>query len=269
MSVVFKSMKKAWLLLSEKGSRFRLILAGTLLSLSFVLPMMFGVYITLLRFGYTETTQPIEYVWVYAIVLATGLLITIPVSAMFFCYAWQTYSSARYGYVDREKKRGAYNYFRSLFSGIIIMARPLVCFVLLQLAYEGAFALSEVCVFGGMAIPMIVFLVPLGAVAIIISILFLWITGRAFLIPYYYARGFGIWRTVAMSRRRCARSPFIWDIFFLIFAAMSALSLISVGVLFILLVLPLMMFTYFTIAEHMDNMDSINGNKLLEDDKNE
>lgn len=263
MSVVFRSMKKAWLLLSEKGSRFRLILAGALLSFSFVLPMMFGVYVTLLRFGYSETTQPIEYVWVYAIVLAVGLFVTLPASAMFFSYAWQTYSVARYGYVDREKKRGAYNYFRSFFSGIIIMARPFFCFVLLQLGYEGAFALSEVCVFEGIAIPMIVFLVPLWAVAITVSALFLWITGRVFFVPYYYARGFGVFQALKMSSRRCKKSPFVGDIFSLIFAAMSALSLISVGVLFILLVLPLLMFTYFTIAEQID------GKKLLEDDKNE
>ena len=266
MSVAFSSIKKAWLLLSEKGSRFRLILSGILLSFSFALPMMFGWYITLLRFGYTETTRPAEYVWVYAIALATGLLVTVPAASMFFCYAWQTYSSARYGYVDREKKRGAYNYFRSLFSGIIIMARPIACFILFQLAYEGAFALSEVCVFGKMAIPMIVFLVPFSAAAAVISVLLLWLTRRAFLVPYYYARGFGIWRSVKMSRKKCARYPLVWWMFFLIFAAMSAISALSVGVLFILLALPLMMFTYFTIAEHMD---STQGKKLLEDEKNE
>ena len=45
MLTVLRAIKDGWLLLSEKGSRFRMILAGALLALAFVTPMMLGVYI--------------------------------------------------------------------------------------------------------------------------------------------------------------------------------------------------------------------------------
>ncbi len=265
MSVIFGSIKKAWSLLLLKGSLVRLILAGILLCLAFVLPMMLGVYLPIIGLGvnYTPSLAEglLEYLLVYGIALGVGLFVTLPASGIFFTYTWQVYSNARYGYVDRERKKGAYNYFRNLFSGAVIMARPLACFLLFQLSYEGAYALSEICVFDGIAIPMIIFLVPFFILSAVISVIFLWLTSVLFLVPYYHGRGMSIWRAIGLGARGYARSPFIWDLFFLVFALMSALSLISVGSLFVLLVLPLMMFTYFTIAEHMD------GYKLLEDQK--
>ncbi len=259
MSVILRSIKRAWGLLSVKGSRTRLILSGILLCLAFVLPMMLGVYIPLLIFGYSEVTPFYEYLCIYVLALVSGALVTLPAAAMFFTYNWQVYSNARYGYADRERKKGSYNYFCSLFAGVLIMARPFVCFVLFQIAYEGAYALSELCVYEGMAIPMIVFLVPFFAIAAVISVIFLMLTSFTFLVPYYYGRGMKMGKAISLSFKAFRKKPFTGAAFFLIFAAMSALSLISVGVLFVLLVLPLMMFTYFTIAEHID------GNKLLED----
>ena len=259
MSVILKAIKKAWGLLPEKGSRAKMIMAGIMLCFALVLPMMLGIYITRLYFGYTETTSMTEYVLAYVITLCVGATVTLPAAAMFWGYSWQTYSVARYGFADRERTKGAYNYFRCLGAGLCLMARYIVCFVLLQLAYEGAFALSEVCVYDGMAIPMIIFLIPFSCVALCLSVLFLWATGKGFLAPYYYGRGVGVLKAFKTSREKCKKYPFMGDLFFLVFALMSALSLVSVGVLFVLLVLPLMTFTYFTIAEHMD------GNKPLED----
>lgn len=286
MSIIFKSIKDGWLLLSEKGSRFRMILAATLLAFAFVIPMIVGVYLPvslrsviielpeyingiLESYGITyvsvmelteEMLAELELSLAYDLTVVMGALITLPAFAFFMTYTWRTYSKARYGFVDSErKKKGSYNYFRGLFSGLIMLFRPLICFAILQLGYYEARELSEAMVYDGVALPMILPLILFWAIGLAISALLMWLTNYKFLVPYYYGRGMTLREANKRSKEICRKRPFICDGFSLIFGAAAALSLISVGVLFILLVLPLMMFTYFSLAEHLD------GKKLLED----
>ncbi|MBQ8850238.1 MAG: hypothetical protein IJ011_07920 [Clostridia bacterium] len=284
MSVLFRSVKSGWLLLSEKGSRFRMALACTLLALAFVLPMMVGVYLpiasgTVIKgaveaFGeylaeqdigqsVTELTEEdllmIETELAYYLTAFVGILATLPAYAWFLTYSWRTYAKVRYGYAEHERLKGRYNYFRSLWAGAMMLARPIVCFILFQAGYLFARLISESMVYDGMGMPMIALLLIFWGIALVLSALFLWLTNARFLVPYYYGRGKTLREAKKLSKQKCARHPFMCDGFSLIFAVMAALSLLSVGVLFILLVLPLMMFTYFSLAEHMD------GKKLLED----
>lgn len=280
MSVILRSIKAAWRLLSEKGSRFRMILAGVLILFAFVTPMMFGIYLPSAVIPTVE--KLIEYInellrqrqlselvfrmtdemfmsIVYDLTAFIGFFVTLPAYAWFFTYSWNTYSRARYGFADRERIKGDYNYFRSLLSGLVLLARPIICFAMLQLGYLLARVISEETVYDGLAIPMIALLIPFWAVAIFLSVLFLWVTNSSFLMPYYYGRGMTLRQARRLSKEKCARHPFYCDLFSVIFGVMSAISLLSVGVVFVLMILPLMMFTYFTLAEHMD------GKKLLED----
>ena len=280
MSVILRSVKVGWLLLSKKGSRFRMILAGTLALLAFITPMMFGIYLPY-AFKYLAESAvggfnvflgklfmaevTIEFsevgleVATYVLTVLVGAVVTLPAYAWFFTYCWNTYSRARYGFVDREGTSGGYNYFRALFSGMIMLSRPMLCFVILQFGYLLARLISDASEYDGIALPMIALLIPFWAVGILLSVLFMWVTNSRFLEPYYYGRGMSVLEAKKKSREKCARHPFYCDLFSIIFGVMSVLSLLTVGVLFVLMILPLMMFTYFTLAEYMD------GNKLLED----
>lgn len=279
MLTVLKSVKHGWLQLTEKGSRFRMILAGILLAFAFVTPMMFGIYFPAsLRTqieglpelinkisGYNivfteEAVDRILTMAAYDLTVVLGVIVTLPAYACFFTYSWQTYSKTRYGYVDRERpKKGSYSYFRSLASGALLLLRPMICFIILQMGYFFARVISENLVYDGLALPMIFPLALFWGIGLFLSILFMWVTNWAFFAPYYFARGIGVFKAFKLSRELSKRHPFMCDGFSLIFGIAAALSLVSVGVLFILLVLPLMTFTYFSLAEHLD------GKKLLED----
>lgn len=288
MSIILRSVKDGWLLLTEKGSRFRMILAGALLALAFVTPMMLGVYLPM-AFS-DELPKLFEYICTllsriniqvpdtvmtdegldrlltvaaYDLTVIFGGLITLPAYAWFFTYSWQTYSNTRYGFVDRERPRkGSYGYFRSLLSGALLLFRPMICFIILQIGYLLSRVISENTygtVVEGLGMPMIGLLFVFWGIGIPLSLLFLWLTNSCFYVPYYYARGFSLVKAYRQSRGLSAKRPFICDGFSLIFGAGALLSLPTVGVLFVLLVLPLAIFTYFSLAEHLD------GKKLLED----
>lgn len=286
MSVIFRSVKDGWLLLSEKGSRFRLILASTLLAFAFVTPMMIGVYLPvslrslivelpeyingilesngITNVSVIELTEDmiaeLEVSLAYDLTIVFGALITLPAFAFFMTYTWRTYSKARYGFVDSErKKKGSYNYFRGMMAGFLMLIFPLICFAILQLGYYEARVMSEVMTLDEIALPMILPLIIFWAVGLAVSALILWLTNYKFFVPYYYGRGMTLREANRRSKAICKKHPFICDGFSLIFGVATALSLVSVGVLFILLVLPLMMFTYYSLAEHLD------GKKLLED----
>ena len=288
MLTVLRAIKDGWLLLSEKGSRFRMILAGALLAFAFITPMMLGVYIPmafsdrlaelpelvgeLLRqinvqvpesVTTSETLDRLMTVAAYDLTVIFGGLITLPAYACYFTYSWQTYSKTRYGFVDIERpQKGSYNYFRSLLSGALMLVVPVVCFVILQAGYLLARIISENTygkVIDGLGVPMIALLFIFWGVSIPLCILLLWLTNSCFYVPYYYARGYGLVSAYRQSRRLSAEHPFICDGFSLIFGIGALLSIPTVGVLLILFVLPLAAFTYFSLAEHLD------GKKLLED----
>lgn len=273
MLTVLKAIKHGWILLSEKGSRLKMILAGTLISFAFMTPMMLGIYVStacapmlerLLRLTWDADSAALLSEWIctagaYALTALTGVLITLPAYGCFFVYSWQTYSNTRYGFVDLVgEKKGRYGYLRNLLAGALLLSRPVLCFIILQTGYLLSRLISE-NIYGEIAIPMIFPLMAFWAVGIFVSILFLWLTNSAFFAPYYYAKGDGIFKAYRQSRELSGRYPFVCDVFSLIFGVAFVLSGISVGVLFILLILPLMIFTYFSLAEHLD------GKKLLED----
>jgi len=258
MSVIFRSIKKAMALIHHRGSLLRMILAGIMLCFAWIIPMMIGVYTASTIFEYSEVPSIGEYVFVYAMTAALGVIVTIPTSAMFYTYTWSVYSNSRYGYVDRERKRG-YNYFRNLFSGFLLLARPVVCVIIMQTAYALTVFAERALKIDQYGVPMIILLVPFMGIALAVSAVFLWFTNFAFMAPYYYGRGMSAPKALRLSIRCSKKHPFWSDGFSIVFIALSLLSLLSFGVFFILGVLPILMFTYFTLAEHMD------GSKLLEE----
>ena len=272
MLTVLKATKHGWTLLTEKGSRFKMILAGMLISFAFITPMMLGIYVPTACSSFIERLlcevwdadgAELLSEWIctalaYVLSAVIGVFITLPAYGCFFVYSWRTYSKTRYGFVDSVGNGGRYGYFGNLFAGALLLSRPIVCFLILQAGYLLSRLISE-STYGVVAIPMILLLSVFWAVGLFVSVLFLWLTNSAFFAPYCYAKGDGIFKAYRQSRAMSRRYPFTCDVFSLIFGVAFVLSGISVGVLFILLVLPLMMFTYFSLAEHLD------GKKLLED----
>ena len=259
MSLLFKCIKNGWILATKKGGRIRMTFAFALLTFAAMLPFSVAVYLDSTIFGYSIATKPIEYLLVYGLIILLNIFMVAPVSAAFFSYTFELYSKARYGAVYRKKKRGVYGYFRNLFGGLLLTLRGAVCAVVLQGAYALTRYLETLIGIEMIGFPMLIIGAPLMTVALGFCFLFLWITGGMFLMPYYFARGEGIFASFFKSYKTLRAHPFLKDGYALIFSVLTALSMLTLGILFALWVMPLMMFTYFTLADHLD------GGKLLEE----
>ena len=243
--------------MTRKGGRVKICLASAMLTFFAMLPLVVSVYIDQMLFGLTEETRFAEYLLVYGFVIICGVLFLAPAGAAFFSYAYGAYSQARYGAVYR--KRTPRGYFRNLFGGMMIFLRGAVCAVIFQGAYVLTVALEKLWGLDKFGLPMIIIGTPLMLLAFIICLIFCWLTGFVFLMPYYFARGEGLLTSFKKSCRAFIVQPFMKDGFALIFLPLILLSALTLGVLLIVFVMPLMMFTYFTLAETLD------GGELLED----
>lgn len=252
MSNLIASVKEATRFIARKGNRTRMVVAGILLMFALVLPMMGGLYSIYIAFSKTEVSELVVYGVVYGVALAFGILVALPAVTMFVTYSQRVYSETKYGYAD-IKRRGAYNYFRSLFATLILFIRPLIVLIMVQLAYMLSRDLRSLLVTSlGVYIPTLIILIPAWCIVLAISAVFMWVTNSVFLAPYYYSRGMSAVKAISKSRKVTARHPFYCDLFSILFIALSAISLLTFGVLFILWVLPLMMFTYYELADRMD-----------------
>ena len=247
MSLFINSVKSASALLYKKGSRLKMILATVTVMFAAAFPMMMGIYLVPLL-GIEGWGA---YALSYGVALPLALVITLPALCMYVTYAREVYSEAKYGYAD-TKKRGAYNYFRSLFSAVLIFGRYAISALMMQGAYEGASWFTELLISIDVRIPFILILLPLLLMAALIVAIFLWLTAPLFLANYYYSKGQGAVKAIVNSCKKTAKRPFYSTLFALVYIGLTLISLFTVGVLFVLWVQPLMMFTYFEFADKMD-----------------
>ena len=262
MSCFIDSVKEATRLISRNGNRTRMIVAGILLMFSLVLPMMTALYALYVVYVNIEIDPRVLYAVLYGITLFMGIFISLPTVAMFVTYSQKVYSETKFGYAD-VKRRGAYNYFRSFFSTVVLFIGPIILFVMIQLAYELTGDIRGYLVRQfNLAIPTLAILIPMWCVILVIFAFIAWLANSAFLAPYYYSRGMSAFKAIKESRRTTKRHPFYSDLFSIFFIVLSAISLLTFGVLFVLWVLPLMMFTYFELADRMDS-------ERITEDKNE
>ena len=92
MLSILKSIKVGWTLLFEKGSRFKMILAGTLMAFALVFPFVMGVYLpvamrdlTAYIYGAFERDL-LELIMAYILALVFGVLVTLPAFGWFITY---------------------------------------------------------------------------------------------------------------------------------------------------------------------------------------
>ncbi len=237
------SLQNSLKLFAKKGSLIKLITAGMLMLFVFTAPMLVGIYgASLLRLkGFAAEG------FKYGTVAILGLLLTMPCTAMLMTYTRQVYESAKYGYC--EKRKGAFNYFRSIRGGYMLFSRLLLPMVLLQISYVAAELCNKYIRTDELAIPFLVLVLPLMLISLLISVIWLWITHRTFAAPYYYFLGRAPRMAKKESRRVTKAHPFRADIFSLCFVGMGIPSLVTFGVGFVLFVQPLMIFTYFEFAD--------------------
>lgn len=262
MSCLIASIKEATRFIAKKGSRTRMIVAGILFIFASVVPMMAGTYALTIAANAlvnVPSLAPIasaawfEYAVVYSGAILLQIFISLPAMAMFVTYAQKVYSEAKYGYSD-TKKRGAYNYFRSLFSAAFIFFRPIVVLVMVQGAFVLARELRAMLVTQfSIYLPTLLILIPLWCVVFVVAAWFMWVTNSLSLAPYYYSRGMSIFKSIRKSIKTTAKHPFYIDLFAIVFIALTAASMLTIGVLFVVWVLPLMIFTYYELADRMDS----------------
>ncbi len=248
MSIIKNAIIEAMRLLTKKGSRAKMIIAGILMMFAFAFSWLVGRYTV----NILELTGLWRMLAEYLIIAVVGIIVSLPALSMFITYSKEAYSMAKYGYAD-IKKKGAYNYFRSLFSAIILFLRPFVALVIIQGTYELALLCTEKLKIGEMGIPFLVFLIPFWCIAFVVIAIFMFITKFVFFTPFYYSKGMSVFKALGKSFKTTVKHPFYSDLFSIVFIFLTAVSFLTFGVLFILFVLPLMMFTYFEIADKADS----------------
>ena len=247
MSLFISSIRSASSLLTKKGSRLKMILATILIIFAAAFPMMIGISLV----SILGLEGDSAYAVCYGVTLVLSFVLTMPFVSMYITYTREVYSEAKLGYRD-IKKRGAYNYFRSLFSAVVIFGRYAISALIMQGTYILAQWLLELLRTAHVPLPFLLVFLPLLLVSLLIVAVFLWLTAPLFLAPYYYGKGCTAARAVMSSFKRTAKRPFYSTLFALTYVVLTLVSLLTVGVLFVLWVQPLMMFTYFEFAEKMD-----------------
>ena len=259
MSQFITSLREGGRLLTKKGSRLKMIVASTLAVFFLMFPMLMGIYTSMAIFGENGSVAG-TYAVAYGIIAFLGIFVTLPAMAMLLTYAKQTYSEAKYGYAQ-IKKRGAYNYFRNLFSSWRMFFWSVVALLCLQAGFVAAMLAKDFVIKSlGISPPFMWVFIPVSLTGLIAVGFIMWLRNSRFLTFYYFSDGSSVRRAVMQSKKGTARHPFYSDLYALTFIILFVLSLLTFGVLFILWVLPLMMFTYFEIAERMDG-ETDGGNK--------
>lgn len=235
-----KTMARAMLM--KQGSWVRLVFVGILWIFAALLPLILATNVTAVLFGEALETGEVGILAdsvFWSLLILCALIVTVPTVTLLYRYAWQTYRRCRDGFGALETARDdriVVNYG----TGLLILLRPLCVIGLFGLAY-GLAALWDFVLY-----------LPLVFVAAALSVLFLWGTGFAFLLPYYLCRGQSCIEALRQSRRRMNRQNYsLYGSYLMLFLGWILLSLLTVGVLLILYTLPLMLFTYFALAEHM------------------
>ena len=258
MSQFISSLKEATRLLTRKGSRVKMIVASTLAVFFFVFPMLMGIYTAIAIFG-SQGDAAATYAVAYGIIAFLGIFVTLPAMAMLLTYAKAVYSEAKYGYAQ-IKRRGAYGYFRNLFSSWRMFFWSAVGLLCLQAGFVAAMTAKTFMIEKlQISPPFMAVFVPVAFTGLTAVALIMWLRNSRFLTFYYYSDGSSVRRAVKQSKNGTKRHPFYCDLYALTFILLFILSLFTFGVLFILWVLPLMMFTYFELAEVMDG--EIDGGK--------
>ncbi|MBE6546312.1 MAG: hypothetical protein E7668_02580 [Ruminococcaceae bacterium] len=224
--------------LAKKGNRLRLVGVGILLTFSVMLPLLLSANLSVILLGEAEM-EPIQTFLFFGAILALILLGTAPAVSALYGIAYRGYERARDG-MSASARMSELRYGQCLASGLLLILRPLGVVAL----FVGAYALASLGAF------LLYF--PLACVAIALSVLWMWATSGAFLLPYYVSRGETVRSALRASRRAMKGNRRLYGAYMLSFLGWVLLSLLTVGVLLLLYVLPLMLFTYFTLADRMD-----------------
>ena len=91
--------------------------------------------------------------------------------------------------------------------------------------------------------------VALMAIAAMLSIITVLLSGSIFFFPFFIARGLSVSEALNRSRELTMQHKGIGPRFLLSFLPLLLLSALTLGLLFVFYVLPLMLLTYFSLAE--------------------
>ena len=92
----------------------------------------------------------------------------------------------------------------------------------------------------------------LFVVAVLLLLLIVLVSDRAFLFPYYVTQGLTVRQAFKKSRQATKPCKGTGTRFLLSFAPLLLLSAVTLGLLFIFYTLPLMLLTYSSIASDID-----------------
>ena len=221
-------------LISKKGNRIRMIFASILLVFSVFLPIVLSLNVVWTLFGDTDA-------WLADALfvcdwLLLSLVITMPIVAAIYRYCFRVYLRTRDGLDALEYTPTFGRCFRA---GVLILSRPLAVLLIFFSAYK----LAEIKEF--------LFYIPLMALAAVLSVLFMYLTGGAFFIPYFFSMGMKPSAALSRSRALMKRNRKIYMAYMISFVGMILLSVITVGIFFMVHALPIMMFTYFILADRI------------------